>query len=78
MGDSRDGVKHHSREDGGRWQTRFARGGQKRGERSEVRKEEATREADVPGVQEKQSEAISKTEKWIRGERGDLTMRAEW
>lgn len=49
-----------------------------RGERSEVRNEEATREADVPGVQEKQSEAISKTEKWIRGERGDLTMRAEW
>lgn len=36
--------------------------------------EEATRgEGHVSGVQEKQSEAVSKTEKWIRGERGDLT-----
>lgn len=49
-----------------------------REERSEVRKEEATKEGDVSGVQEKQSKAISKTEKWIRGERGDLTTRVEW
>lgn len=45
-----------------------------REERSGVGEEEATRgEGHVSGVQEKQSEAVSKTEKWIRGERGDLT-----
>lgn len=40
---------------------------EKKGARSGRRR--ATKEGDVSGVQEKQSEAISKTVQWIRGER---------